>query len=377
METPSPPDERIDQALTEWRTREGTMLLVVYGIVIAVFCPALHYVTRALPGHIPDSLALRLFATAVSALLVALVAAARAVRRDAYRLQAVNVGVFLIVLFALLVNSGNSLWFLTLTIIGLFGMQYAFLRWQEVALTYAAGFLFFIIYSAARTGLTQHPGVFALGAILFASVVCIISGMLRVRSMHADVASRAHLQMHAEELSRQAQRIRHLAYSDSLTGLANRVGMNDRVDRALDFAGRHHLMAALLYLDLDGFKEINDTHGHDIGDVVLLGAALRIQYVLRHGESVGRIGGDEFVVLIPTIESPDDVQAVIRRIGDVLHEPFAVGDRQFALSASIGAALFPQDGRNRLELLAHADKAMYRVKRERRRAPSIGGEGGI
>jgi diguanylate cyclase (GGDEF)-like protein len=123
-------------------------------------------------------------------------------------------------------------------------------------------------------------------------------------------------------------------------------------------------------LDLDGFKEINDTHGHDIGDVVLLGAALRIQYVLRHGESIGRIGGDEFVVLIPSFESTEEVYAVKKRIIDVLHEPFAVGDQKFIMSASIGTAIFPQDGQTRLALLSHADKAMYHIKRERRRQPA-------
>jgi diguanylate cyclase (GGDEF)-like protein len=128
-------------------------------------------------------------------------------------------------------------------------------------------------------------------------------------------------------------------------------------------------MAALLYLDLDGFKDVNDTHGHDIGDVVLLGAALRIQYVLRHGESIGRIGGDEFVVLIPSFETTEEVNAVKRRIIDVLHEPFAVGEEKFVLSASIGTAIFPLDGHTRLQLLAHADQAMYRIKHERRRQP--------
>jgi diguanylate cyclase (GGDEF)-like protein len=367
VQAASSPEERIVQALTDWRTREGTLLLVVYGVIIAALCPGFYLLTRMPPGNFHDSLPLRLASTAVSLLLVLAVAIFPGLRPRAHRLQILNVTVFLVVIMALLVNSGNSLWYLTLAIIALFGVQYAFLRWQDIALAYIIAIDFEIVYSSVRAGFGHHTNMFAIAAVAFTSAICVASGVLRMRAQQADIESRTRLEIQTEEVHRQAQRIRHLAYSDSLTGLANRVGMNDRVDRALQFASRHNLMAALLYLDLDGFKEINDTHGHDIGDVVLLGAALRIQYVLRHGESIGRIGGDEFVVLIPSIESPEDAQAVIRRIVDVLHEPFSVGDQQFVLSASIGTAIFPRDGGTRLELLAHADNAMYSIKRERRR----------
>jgi diguanylate cyclase (GGDEF)-like protein len=363
-------DERVGQALMEWRTREGTMLLVLYGVLIAVFCPAFYFVTRLLPGHVPDSLLIRLAASVVSLVLVLALALSPTLRPHAYRLQAVNITAFLVVLVILLVNSGNSVWFLTLTVIGFFGVVYAFLRWQDLAVAYTAALDFEIVYSSLRVGFTHHSNLFALASVAFTGVICVTFGMLRIRSLQSDVESRTKLELQTEELRRQAQQIRHLAYSDSLTGLANRAAMNERIDRAIDYASDHRLMAALLYLDLDGFKEINDTHGHDIGDVVLLGAALRIQYVLRHGETIGRIGGDEFVVLIPSIESTEEVGGVVKRITDVLHEPFAVDDEKFVLSASIGTAIFPLDGRTRLELLAHADKAMYRIKRERRRQPA-------
>jgi diguanylate cyclase (GGDEF)-like protein len=364
------PSDRIAQALSEWRTREGTLLLVLYGLLIAAFCPAFYFVTRLLPGHLPDSLLIRSAASAVSLLLVLGVAVIPLLRPYAYRLQVVNISAFLVVLLILLVNSGNSLWFLTLTVIGLFAVQYAFLRWQDLAVTYTIAIDFEIVYSSLRVGFMHYTNLFALSAVAFACVLCVVLGIPRIRSLLADVESRTRLEMQTEELRRQAQRIRHLAYSDTLTGVANRAGMNERVDRAIDYASKHRLLAAILYLDLDGFKEINDTHGHDIGDVVLLGAALRIQYVLRHGESIGRIGGDEFVVLIPSCETSEEVYAVKKRIVDVLHEPFAVGDEKFALSASIGTAIFPQDGHTRLELLAHADQAMYHIKRERRRQPT-------
>ena len=369
METAGPPPDRIRQALTDWHTREGTMLLVTYGSLIAVLSPAFYFVTRWLPGHTPDSLAVHVLAAAVSLVLVLAVALSRPLRAYAYRLQVINIGVFLAALLVTVVNSGNSLWYVTITIVGLFGVQYAFLRRKDLVLIYAGALAFEIVYSLVHAGFGNHHNLFGITLVGFACAFSVASGLLRIRSQIADVELRTRLEIQTEELRRQSQRVRNLAYSDNLTGLANRAGMNDRIDRALDFAAQHDLMAALLYLDLDGFKQINDMHGHDIGDIVLLGAALRIQYVLRYGESIGRIGGDEFVVLIPAIESPEDAIAVVRRIRDVLRERFSVGDTHFTLSASIGTALFPQDGTTRLELLAHADKAMYRVKSERRRQP--------
>jgi diguanylate cyclase (GGDEF)-like protein len=370
MQGSARPVDRITQALSEWQTREGTMLLVLYGLVIAAFCPGFYFVTRLLPGHLPDSLLVRSVASAVSLILVFAVAVLPTLRPHAYRLQTLNITAFLVVSVALLVNSGNSLWFLILTVIAFFGVQYAFLRWQDLAVPYTIALDFEIVYSSIRVGFTHHSNLFALAVVAFTCVICVGLGILRIRSVHADVESRTRLEIQTEELRKQAQRIRHLAYSDSLTGLANRAAMNERIDRAIDYASKHRLMAAILYLDLDGFKLINDTHGHDIGDVVLLGAALRIQYVLRHGESIGRIGGDEFVVLIPSFESTEEVYEVKKRIIDVLHDPFAVGEEEFVMSASIGTAMFPQNGQTRLELIAHADKAMYQIKRERRRQPA-------
>lgn len=370
MQSSGRADERIVQALTEWQTREGTTLLVLYGVLIAAFCPAFYFVTRLLPGQVPDSLLIRSGASTVSLMLVLAVGVIPQLRPHAFRLQVLNVTAFLIVLLILLVKSDNSLWFLTLTVIAFFAVQYAFLRWQDLAISYTIALDFEIVYSSLRVGFQDEKNLFALAAVAFTCVICVAFGMVRIRSLQAGVDYSTRLEMQTEELRRQAQQIRHLAYSDSLTGLANRAAMNERIDRAIDYASRHRLMVALLYLDLDGFKEINDTHGHDIGDVVLLGAALRIQYVLRHGESIGRIGGDEFVVLIPSIEMSGEVYAVKKRIANILHDPFAAGEDKFALSASIGTAIFPLDGQTRLELLAHADKAMYRIKHERRRQPA-------
>jgi diguanylate cyclase (GGDEF)-like protein len=123
---------------------------------------------------------------------------------------------------------------------------------------------------------------------------------------------------------------------------------------------------ALLYLDLDGFKAVNDNLGHDAGDVALIEAALRVQYLLRNGETFARIGGDEFVVLMPVIDTLDEPLQLMKRIEEAFSDPFYIqaGDGVL-LGASIGYAVFPNDGLTRLDLIACADNRMYDEKRRR------------
>lgn len=248
---------------------------------------------------------------------------------------------------------------------------------------YAACFLFEIAYSAYRGVLLEPTNLYALGVVFVASLVCAIAGTLRIRHLYAQASDRLRLEAQASQLRAQSERIAHLAYSDGLTGLLNRVGFNERLDRTLSIARRHGLRAALLYLDLDGFKEVNDSYGHDAGDAALVEAALRMQYMLRNGETLARIGGDEFVVLMPVVSSPQEPAQLAQRIEEAFAEAFYVhsGDAYVHLGVSIGIAVYPDDGEARLSLLAHADREMYEVKRrhgERRRpAPVSGGEGGI
>jgi len=157
------------------------------------------------------------------------------------------------------------------------------------------------------------------------------------------------------------EKIRNLALYDSLTGLPNRMLFMDRMKQTLVNCERHEKRMALLFLDLNRFKEINDTRGHDVGDKVLIEVARRFQSTLRAEETLARLAGDEFVVIA---ESADQVIAnlVATRLLQVLAEPITVHGHTFSVGASIGNALYPMDGVTTEDLLKHADIAMYRAK---------------
>jgi diguanylate cyclase (GGDEF)-like protein len=161
------------------------------------------------------------------------------------------------------------------------------------------------------------------------------------------------------------ERIQHLATYDNLTGLQNRMLFYDRLRQAINLAGRNHDELSLLYVDLDKFKMVNDTLGHDSGDEVLKNAANRIQQQVRESDTVARIGGDEFAVILPKITTPQDAATVARKIIDALLPVFALAGAKCAsakVGASIGIATFPADGADMDALLKAADAAMYRAK---------------
>ncbi len=158
------------------------------------------------------------------------------------------------------------------------------------------------------------------------------------------------------------QRIRHLAHHDGLTGLANRVLLSECLDRALDRAGRGESGLAVLYLDLDRFKPVNDTHGHAVGDLLLRAVAERLRGATRSNcEVVARIGGDEFVV-VEQVGTAASAAALATRIVDVLSQPYRLRNLEIAISASVGVACYPAQGVTADELLQSADAALYRSK---------------
>lgn len=164
------------------------------------------------------------------------------------------------------------------------------------------------------------------------------------------------------EREQSAGQLRYLADHDSLTGLPNlRVG-RDRLSQTVLTGKRQKTHSALLYIDLDGFKKINDTQGHEAGDRVLKTVAKRISHSIRETDTVARIGGDEFFVILSDVESKAAVTMVAKKLLKVISEPFSDQDAQIGISASIGIALFPEDSEEAAELTRYADKAMYAVK---------------
>ncbi len=165
--------------------------------------------------------------------------------------------------------------------------------------------------------------------------------------------------------ARAFRRATHQATHDALTGLPNRVRLRDDITAAITAGGEDDAGAALLLIDLDRFKEVNDTLGHHYGDQLLVQAAERMRVNLRDGETVARLGGDEFAVLLPHITSADDVAAVAARLHEVMLQPFEVDGLSLTVAGSIGAALYPQHGTTSDQLLQRADIAMYTAKAKR------------
>ncbi|MFN2527901.1 MAG: putative bifunctional diguanylate cyclase/phosphodiesterase [Candidatus Baltobacteraceae bacterium] len=164
------------------------------------------------------------------------------------------------------------------------------------------------------------------------------------------------------ERAQQEEHLSHLAFYDPLTDLPNRSATIARISEALSSARRTNERAALFYLDVDGFKHVNDTYGHSSGDAVLVEIARRMRETLRQNEFIGRVGGDEFAILFPTFEQEPDLVEVAQRLIDAVEKPLKLQQLPERLSASIGIAIFPDDASSREELLAHADAAMYRAK---------------
>jgi diguanylate cyclase (GGDEF)-like protein len=158
------------------------------------------------------------------------------------------------------------------------------------------------------------------------------------------------------------EELRHMAQHDPLTGLPNRALFSDRLNQELARAKRQHGRFAMVFLDLDHFKPINDNFGHDVGDQVLQQVARQLQDCVRAADTVGRIGGDEFVVLLAQLSDSDSILALAEKLHQALHQAFVVNGHQLAISCSIGVAVYPEDGADPITLTKGADEAMYRAK---------------
>ncbi|MGR8932869.1 MAG: putative bifunctional diguanylate cyclase/phosphodiesterase [Gammaproteobacteria bacterium] len=163
-------------------------------------------------------------------------------------------------------------------------------------------------------------------------------------------------------LKQHEKQLEHIAHYDALTGIPNRVLLVDRMKQALAQTRREQKLLAVCYLDLDSFKPINDSYGHETGDQILITIAERIKRNLRGGDTVARLGGDEFVILLLGIENTDDCYLSFERLLHAIGQPISIKDMAYQVTASIGVTLYPTDDEDPDTLLRHADQAMYQAK---------------
>jgi diguanylate cyclase (GGDEF)-like protein len=178
------------------------------------------------------------------------------------------------------------------------------------------------------------------------------------------VLAALHAETVAEEAVSHLDKLARSSQHDALTDTPNRALMLDRLENAIALARRHRTRIAVLFLDLDEFKQINDTLGHAVGDAVVQLVARRLESVVRHSDTVSRHGGDEFLVLMAEISQPSDAALIAEKILSVLAAPSQIDNHLISLSASLGIALFPEDGDDAATLITRADAAMYSCKKQ-------------
>jgi diguanylate cyclase (GGDEF)-like protein/PAS domain S-box-containing protein len=177
-------------------------------------------------------------------------------------------------------------------------------------------------------------------------------------------------------LKEHESQLESIAYHDALTGLPNRLLLHDRLQHAMLQTRRRKDMLALVYLDLDGFKSVNDRHGHASGDALLIGIANNIKLTLREGDTLARLGGDEFIILLVDLYKQSDGEPLLERILSAAAEPVMCGGLRLQISASLGVAYYPQDVEmDATQLLQQADQAMYRAKHEGKNRFRVSGLG--
>jgi diguanylate cyclase (GGDEF)-like protein/PAS domain S-box-containing protein len=168
--------------------------------------------------------------------------------------------------------------------------------------------------------------------------------------------------LNEEKLIASEKELDFLAHNDSLTGLPNRILLHDRISHAIFTCNRNGLMVALCFVDLDNFKKINDSFGHSYGDDILKQFATRIQNLVRSCDTLSRIGGDEFILLVENVKEKSEIERIVEKIQSVFEEPFLVNEQKFFLSASIGISVYPDHGLDSETLIKNADTAMYKAK---------------
>ena len=208
-----------------------------------------------------------------------------------------------------------------------------------------------------------------VGALAIGGAVAMVFLLLRrlatqvLESLDDASAGQERLETELEAVREAREEYRTLAYHDGLTGLPNRSLFHDRLGLAITHSSRLQSHLALLYLDIDDFKAVNDSFGHGSGDRVLVELAGRIRAAVRAEDTVARLGGDEFVVLLAQVTGAGDAARVAAKVLDAVRPPFRVYGREVSIAASVGVSVYPDDGTSPDDLVRNADGAMYRDKR--------------
>ncbi|SEI70828.1 putative bifunctional diguanylate cyclase/phosphodiesterase [Frateuria terrea] len=217
-------------------------------------------------------------------------------------------------------------------------------------------------FAPGAVSLEAHDGLHGLGLGL---AISLVSGVLLLLTLGVSLAHRQ-LQRHTEAIARELGQARDalswLAYHDELTALPNRANVLDLLDRLLPLAREERFEVAVMFIDLDGFKSINDTLGHEVGDEFLRSVADALRASVRSRDTVARFGGDEFVVVLERFRNEANLAAICQKILSLVSRPVMVAGHGVSATPSIGVAMFPRDGEDSASLLRHADLAMYSAK---------------
>ncbi len=182
-------------------------------------------------------------------------------------------------------------------------------------------------------------------------------------ALAVEVQARHALEEKLDTVTQESESAQHAAFHDALTGLPNRALFDNRLEHGLAQAKRHGFTLAVMFIDLDGFKAINDLHGHTVGDALLQSVAERLQENTREDDTVSRYGGDEFLYLLMSIDKDTHVQQIAEKIAAAIQKPCRLSVGDVVVKSSIGISIFPKDGSTAADLIESADKAMYQAKR--------------
>jgi diguanylate cyclase (GGDEF)-like protein/PAS domain S-box-containing protein len=183
-----------------------------------------------------------------------------------------------------------------------------------------------------------------------------------VRDTSGRIANYIEIFSDISERKEREERVRHLAHHDALTGLPNRVLLTDRIMQAISLAQRHETLVAVMFLDLDRFKNVNDSLGHSIGDKLLREVAARLKTAMRASDTVSRLGGDEFVILMPEVADQGAIAVAARKVLEAVGQPYSIDGHELMSTPSMGISVYPGDGPDVETLLRNADAAMYHAK---------------